>query len=178
MDGRVRQIFLWEIGRQSNYAVIAVGDLRQALQTHNEDRIWYSLHALLVAVGNISKLLWPGRPQIPKRGEELRAYLSISEDSPLAARTVRNHFEHLDHRLEKWATQSLPGLYGDPWIGPPRALFKGDTAKDFFRHFDKRTFTLTFCGEVYHLRPINKAVRSLHRKLVNERLVRGRWLGP
>jgi len=190
MEERVRRIFLSEAGWQCNFALIAVGDLKQALQTQDEERIWYSLHAFLVAAGNISKLLWPGRnktprkpkvqgrPQIPKRGEELRAHLSIPKDSPMVARRVRNHFEHLDERLEAWAAQPQTGLYGTPWVGPPRDLFKDDTVKHFFRNFDKRTFTLTFCGEVYELRPIIKAVRGLHRKLVKKGLVRVRLWGP
>ena len=70
--------------------------VNQALQTGAMDRIWCSVQAFLVAAGNISKLLWPPKPLLPERGAELRANLSVGDDSPLEPRTFRNHFEYFD----------------------------------------------------------------------------------
>jgi hypothetical protein len=72
-----------------------------------QDRFWYSVQSLLMAAANVSKLLWPtyrrGENLIPCRGEELRKSLAISDEhSPLSDRTLRNHFEHFDARLEHW----------------------------------------------------------------------------
>jgi len=190
MNDQRQEIFLLEVEKQCKYALIAADDLKRALKTQDLDRLWYSLHSFLVAVGNISKLLWPSRPkmprkakirskpQVPNRGGELRAHLSVPADSPLAARTFRDHFEHFDERLEAWAMQARPGPFVDSCVGPPEQFFAGLTAKDFLRHFDPRTYTLTFRGEVYHLLPIIEAVRGLYRKLMEAGPRRRKRAGP
>jgi len=57
METRILRIFQREVERQCRFALIAVQDLNQALQTVDMDRIWYSVQAFLVAAGNVSKLL-------------------------------------------------------------------------------------------------------------------------
>lgn len=113
MEAMVLRIFQREVERQCKFAIIAVEDLSQALQIGDMDRIWYSIQAILVAAGNVSKLLWPPKPLLPERGAELRASLSVDDDSPLEPRTFRNHFEHFDERLEQWATSSERRNFAD-----------------------------------------------------------------
>jgi hypothetical protein len=60
----------------------------------------------LLAVGRISRLLWPPDPLFPNRGAELRESLGVSEDSPLKALEFVEHFEHLDRHLETWYVTS------------------------------------------------------------------------
>src|SRR5262245_31514648 len=82
------------------------------------DRLWYAVQGFLVAAGNISKLLWPSdKPIFPERGPEIRAGLRVEDDSQLKARTLRNHFEHFDERLERWAASPEPLTLGDSYIG-------------------------------------------------------------
>jgi hypothetical protein len=57
MNRQLLQIFHLEVEKQCKFAVMAVQDLKNALHANDMDRIWYSLHAFLTAVGNTSKLL-------------------------------------------------------------------------------------------------------------------------
>jgi hypothetical protein len=118
-EERVLNLFKLEVRTQARYGLTALNDLRQALdalrpsraqdeqiQTQLMDRIWYSIHGFLSAAGNMSKLLWPSRraeADAAARRTALRRDLQVEEDSPLASRVLRNHFEHFDERLDAWA---------------------------------------------------------------------------
>jgi hypothetical protein len=45
------------MGLASRFALMAIQDLKQVLQTRDLDRLWYSVQAFLVTTENISKLL-------------------------------------------------------------------------------------------------------------------------
>lgn len=155
-------MFQREVNRQCKFALIAVEGMEPALRTDRPDfdRFWYSVQAFLVAVGNISKLLWPSNPHIPERGRELRELLLVDDESILAPRRFRNHFEHFDERLEDWATSSDRHNVADSNIGPP-SMIVGLDPSDFLRNFDTSRFAITFRGDVYEVRPIVEAIRAL-----------------
>jgi len=167
METMVLRIFQREVERQCKFAIIAVQDLNQALQIGDMDRIWYSIQAILVAAGNVSKLLWPPKPLLPERGTELRASLSVDDDSPLEPRTFRNHFEHFDERLEQWAASSERRNFADSNVGPP-GMIVGLEPGDFLRNFDTTNFAVTFRGDIYYLQPVINAIRDLWRKATVE----------
>lgn len=155
-------IFQREVNRQCKFALTAVEDMKSALdiKAPNLDRFWYSVQAFLMAVGNISKLLWPSNPHIPERGRELREFLSVDGESVLELRKFRNHFEHFDERLEDWATSSDRHGFADSNVGPPNMIV-GIAPSDFLRNFDTSRFAITFRGDVYEVRPIVEAIRAL-----------------
>jgi hypothetical protein len=62
MDKMLLRIFQREVERQTCFALMAFSDLEAALRIGDIDRIWYSVQGFLVAVGNVSKLLWPSQP--------------------------------------------------------------------------------------------------------------------
>jgi hypothetical protein len=141
------------------------------------ERLWYSVQAFLGAAGNISKLLWPayrkGEELIPQRGPELRASLAVEEDSPLAPRTLRNHFEHFDARLEAWAVSSTPRGFVDSNIGPA-SMVSGFDPGHCLRNFDTVNFAVTFQGETYRLRPIIEAIQAIYQR-ATEKLRERAW---
>ncbi|MDA4118946.1 MAG: hypothetical protein OK455_11465 [Thaumarchaeota archaeon] len=47
---------------------------------------WYSIQALLVAVANVSRLLWTDKRGNAERGRELRKRLSIGDNHPFKSR--------------------------------------------------------------------------------------------
>lgn len=167
METITLRIFQREVERQCRFAIIAVQDLNQALQADDMDRIWYSIQAFLVAAGNISKLLWPPKPLLSERAVELRVSLSVADDSPLELRTFRNHFEHFDERLEKWAKSSKRQNFIDSNVGPS-GVIPDFEAEDFLRNFDTLTLTITFRGDVFHLQPVANAIRDLWQKAAIE----------
>ena len=139
---------------------MAAGDLEGALGAQDGDRVWYSVQGLLIAVGNISKLLWPIAAH-EERGRSLRQVLGVPDDSVLAPRTFRNHFEHFDERLESWATSSERGNFVDSNIGPP-GMIVGIDPGDYLRNLDTQDLAVTFRGDKYELNSILQAVKTLH----------------
>jgi len=169
METMILQIFQHEVKRQCKFASIAFKDMKHALDTHDMDRIWYCVQAFLIAAGNISKLLWPSAPLLPERGDELRTSFAISDESPLEPRKFRNHFEHFDERLEKWAASSKRNNFVDSNVISQGAI-KGVNLEDCLRNLDSTNFAVTFRGDVYYLLPVYKAIEELWRKAETQKL--------
>lgn len=66
----VDRVFLWEIDRQARYALLAAGELGEHLRSRSVDGVFRAIQSILIAAGNVSKLLWPERN--PERGKRLR----------------------------------------------------------------------------------------------------------
>ena len=160
MDPGVLQLFVREVDRQAQFGLIAAADLLLAVTKCDKDHVWYSIQSLLVATGNVSKLLWPSRRASSARGDTLRQMLQVRNDSPLFSRVCRNHFEHFDDRLEAWAISVHTHLVVDSNIGSLRSI-RGGPLSFYVRNFDPSTETLTFHDEVYELRPIINALEKL-----------------
>jgi len=165
MEKMVLKIFQMEIERQCKFAIIAIEEVKIGLSNNNSDLVWYAIQNFLVAVGNISKIFWPTRNK--ERGEELRRSLGIEDNSPIQARNFRNHFEHFDERLEEWAKSSERHNFVDSSILPPN-MIAGIDQKDFLRIFNPTTWTLTFRGDKYELKPIIKAIYELYPNVSTE----------
>jgi len=164
MEKMVLMIFEKEIERQCKFALIAKEQINIGLK-NNIDLFWYAIQNFLVATGNISKIFWPSEQKYEERGVELRQILGIKEDSPLKSRTFRNHFEHFDDRLEKWARSSQRKNFADSNIGPSN-MISGLDEGDYMRNFDTTSWALTFRGDKCKLKPIIKAIEDLYPKII------------
>lgn len=159
MDAHIQHVFVRELERQAQFGLIAVADLNAALAACDNDRVWYSIQGLLIAAGNVSKLLWPG-PEYESRGAALRQLLSVADDSVLAPRTFRNHFEHFDERLDAWVAGDEAHNFVDSNIGPT-GMISGLDSKNFLRNLDTTEMAVTFRGDSYRLQPITTALQDV-----------------
>ena len=173
MDKMLLRIFQREVERQTRFALLSATDLETGLKAGDVDRIWYAVQALLVAAGNVSKLLWPPRPSVPNRGEEVRQSLSVPDDSILAPRAFRNHFEHFDERLEEWAASSQRKNFVDSNVGPT-GMISGLGPTDYLRNLDTTQCAVTFRGDTYLLKPLVEALSELHVRAAAE-AVKPHW---
>lgn len=154
------QAFIYEIQHQCKFSDLAFQDIVNALHEGSTDRVFFAAHSLLVAVGNISKLLWPTMESCKDRGRELRDLLQVSDASILKSRTFRNHFEHFDERLDKWANSSKRKNFVDSNIAPPGSISGLDT-EDWMRNLDPISLTLTFHGDNYSISEIMEALKPI-----------------
>jgi len=152
--------FLHEMKTQCEFAVLAFEDLELPGFSAGLGRFWFSIQSFLVAVGNISKILWPSDGRYAERGERLRLLLGITDASPIQCRSFRNYFEHFDERLEKWFAIPHPRDIVDRNIGPIRTL-GGLDAKHFLRNYAFDVHALFFQGERYDLVPVCEEVKTL-----------------
>jgi hypothetical protein len=131
-------------------------------------RFWYSAQGFLLAVANISRMLWPtardhrgARLVSVSRGIELRRHLGLPARSPLTDRAVRNQFEHFDAGLDLWAEREKR-ILADGEVGPTTQV---EDLKNRFRDYDPASETLTFQGQRISLRELSDALDDLARRL-------------
>lgn len=173
-DLMMLRTFQREVAKQCRYALISIDLLNQANSQRASQRIfdqaptWYAVQGFLIAAGNISKLLWgtkgggAAKLQVRiKQRRELRSSLGISENSILKlSPDFRNHFEHLDERVEDWADESTHHNMVDDLIGPTTAI-GGIDPRDFFRSYNPSTHRLCFRGESFEIAPLVHAIDAL-----------------
>jgi hypothetical protein len=141
LDPRLMEVFEREILHQWDFMRIAADALNQELsQEVPAPMFWFALHAMLSALGNISKIFWPsGRPDAStvRRCELLRQEYAVSDSSLLGDRTVRNDLEHLDERIDKWWATSERHNLADRIVGPIQGSIAGLDPDDYLRWFDQ-----------------------------------------
>lgn len=99
-------------------------DVTQRQEQAIDNQLWFSLNAIVGSAANVSKHLWPLpsrrsslKKALPKRGEELRASLGVTDDSPLRSNQVRNNVEHADEKLEEWFLDHPDGVLVKRLVG-------------------------------------------------------------
>ena len=108
-------VLIGEIVTQSKFAANAAGRLAES---SDQIEVWGSIQSIMVAAGNVSKILWPVGKQYKERGKQLRDLIGIDVDNLLSDRTFRNHFEHYDERIEDWFDGNDSAVYTDQSIDP------------------------------------------------------------
>lgn len=165
----IRSVFKDEISQQCDFALMAFADLEAALARHDMPRVWYSVQAFVASCANISKLLWPNADDAAAErvhGAPLREELGITDASPIKSRKLRNHFEHLDERLDTWAQHSPNHMLvqrnvGDGDISSFIHVSPPLGPKDTAGYLNTATFTVTFQQDEYSLLPMLQAIREL-----------------
>jgi hypothetical protein len=112
-------------------------------------------------------MLWPlsnSKSASKERGKRLRSLVSASDITVLEDKKFRNHFEHFDERLDKWAEHPTKPLL-DGWIAYNGANFSLDENESMLRTFDAKNFTVFFYGEKYPLEPLIEAINKLQARV-------------
>ena len=90
----------------------------------------YDAQACLTAMANVSKLFKPGIPVGKKkdrhgfaeqRGRYLRELFKLSDELRVLERTMRDHYEHYDERLDRWIMSHPYAKDDDSGSGSPPA---------------------------------------------------------
>jgi len=173
-DNYLQSIFVTEVRNQCRFALQAENQLHSALSSNNTVETFAAIQALLTAVANVSKLLWPTRSRLADRGNTLRNLLAVSDESPVKSKDFRNHFEHFDDRLEDWALESKRRNIADMNVGSMDKI-KGIDSSDFLRNFDSNRFILTFRGQTYDIGKVCSEVRKIEEKAGQHSIPSAQW---
>jgi hypothetical protein len=73
---------------------------------------------------------------------------------------VRNHFEHFDERLERWASKPGPKGLGDRIVGPREAV-SSIVPITYYRSFEPQAYVVSFGDDHYAVRPVIAAAHML-----------------
>ncbi len=68
--------------------------------------IFEKLRLVLTYTASTSRIFWPPRNKAKARGERLRKLVGIPKDHALSDRSLRDHIEHFDERLDDWLGQA------------------------------------------------------------------------
>lgn len=143
MDQRLRQGLLIHVVTQCSYAIAEAESVADAVQRGEIDGVFRHTQSMLGACANVSKVFWPARGRAGSKVDRssraaLRKNVELDEESALANRTIRDHLEHMDERIEDWATKGSGGVWHDANVGSGQTL--GATSRGhvdgYFRHFD------------------------------------------
>ncbi len=162
-----------------------LGRLRSGVETldfatrntlHNE--VFRSLHSLLSHASNVSRLFWPAPPRRGKgetasahasriarhpqsrRAAFLRAAAGLGPQHALKSREIRDHLEHFDERLDRWAATSVGKSIVQDLIGGPNTI-SGIADEDMMRWYDPTTHSLRFQGAKYEIRAITDGLADV-----------------
>ena len=127
------------------------------VEQDDHDRLWSAIHGLLIALGNLSKLMWPVRGGNPE-GLVVRALLHVPEDSPLSHRMFRDSWEHYDERLDTYTHRVREPPPSDEFISP---LSGFPEATVFLKAYDREKQTLQFLGRFIELAPLLQLVSHI-----------------
>ncbi|MGF1473867.1 MAG: hypothetical protein ACFB50_19270 [Rubrobacteraceae bacterium] len=167
MDRFLLRQFQREVERQCRFAIMAFEDIETSRAMGSGRRFWFSIQNLLVALGRISRLLWPPEDSHSGRGRELRESLEAPADFPLRNREIVEYFEQFEERLENWYETSGSHRFFDSYTEPLDVLAT-TTQGDRFRGFDTENEAILFHGEMYRLQPLAEAVETLLDKAERE----------
>lgn len=131
-----------------------------------------SVHSFLTHLSNISRLIWPpalspkqncfcDKPRAMgltcntcvarmRSAEILSALNIVDPEHVLKNRTLRDHLEHFDERIDHWMQTSERRNYVQDYIGAKGGI-QGMEESDMMRQYDPASGNFTFRGETYSL---------------------------
>lgn len=151
-------VLISEIVLQTKIAQRASERLHATHESFDRLDVWCSIQSILVATGNISKILSPIYKKYEARGNRLRELLKVGDDNPLLDRKFRNYFEHYDERIEELFNNTSSVVYRDLAMNPS---FRGASAANVHRGYNSFNNTLIFRGQVLDLNKVSKALEEI-----------------
>jgi hypothetical protein len=98
-----------------------------------------------------------------KRGEYLRQQHSVTDDSPLHNRALRNAWEHFDEKLDTYLISNVAGYFFPNPIAGSHTL-ADDPIGRIFKLIDTENECLVLLGEKYFFAPIRVEVQRIFHK--------------
>lgn len=158
MNGMQDMVFCGEIALQVKIARRANERLEATKDNFDNIEVWCSIQSILVAAGNISKILSPPDKKYKMRGDRLRQMLKVEDDCVLLDRKFRNSFfEHYDSRIEEWFKTHPTNAYIDLAMNPSFPERNLNT----HRGYNSFNNTLEFRGEILDLNAILIAMEKI-----------------
>ncbi|WP_426134860.1 hypothetical protein [Pseudomonas sp. PWP3-1b2] len=141
-----------------------------------------SVHSFLTHLSNISRLLWPpaitsnkkcscGKPSsngmmcsvcvTRNRSSQLLNVLGLQgAEHIIKNRTLRDHLEHFDERIDDWMQTSKNQNFVQDIVGPKGGIM-GLEESDMMRQYDPMTGTFRFRGETFSLIELFKGLNDV-----------------
>ena len=160
MDTMLLRVFQHQVLLQCEFMLLAAAEINESLKDKTNTRVFYSIQNLLNAAANVSKAFWGQAGKLATARQALRDSVGVSDASPLREVNMRNNFEHLDDRLDRWWAESARHNHADLSIGPI-GMIQGLDDIDMFRLFDPSTTDIVFWGQRFNLQSLIDEVQRI-----------------
>lgn len=165
MDPHVEEAYLREILIQSEYGLLAVTSTNELVREASPVLFFREAQAFLAHAAAISRILWPpgkNNATAQARGLHLRTVLGVDDTHALRARTLRDHLEHFDERLDRWSQETTHGAIIDLHIGPTSVIGGPAVGRgDFLRVYEPERKVFTFRGDEFDMQALVTGLEGL-----------------
>jgi hypothetical protein len=115
------------------------------------------------SAGIIAKVLYATNGHGRTRARQLRFFLDLGDESPLADSSIRNSLEHVDERIDKWV-QGNPLATSYSHYGISRTT---DLPSELgLRHYDSDADTFRLGRAEVRLQPVIEAIRHVQARVI------------
>lgn len=173
MDDFLEHIYLEQARQECEACFAAIKMFNSALANTDADDPFARAMELVHRAAAVSRIFWPpgsrdkhARQRAQRRADALRKSLRIPDKHPVQVRTLRDHFEHFDERLDDWAERSKNRNIVERLLGP-RSAIGGDAIQDsdIIHHYDPATKIYAFRGEKFDIQRLASGLDDLHARV-------------
>ena len=173
MDDFLLRLYLEQAKEECERAFTAINALNSAIGSTGKTDPFVPAQAIIHHAASASKIFWPpgsrdklAKKRAQQRGEVLRYELGLVSPHPIQARTLRDHFEHFDERLDAWVGQSKNRNIVKQLIGS-RAAIGGDAISDsdIIHHYDPATKMYAFRGEKFDIQALATGLDDIFKRI-------------
>ncbi len=173
MDDFLLRIYLDQAKEECEAAFGAIKALNAALASSGHTDPFGPAQAFVHHAAAVSRIFWPpgardkkARQRSQRRGELLRQAIGLHSPHAVQARTLRDHFEHFDERLDDWAERSKNRCIVKRLVGQRRAI-AGDAIsdEDIIHHYDPTTNVYAFRGEKFDVQALATGLDDIYAKV-------------
>lgn len=142
--------------------LLALVDGNDDIEAYVQDEILNKIQEIIIHGAALSRYFWPSRKEIDihrLRGERLRTAFKMDDHSPLRNRSLRDHLEHFDEKLDKHLTQEPMGYFFPKYVGP--APSDNEPPHHLFRAYFTDTGVFQILYKKYELEPLVNEIYRL-----------------
>lgn len=173
MDNHLKSVYLRQIKEECEFCLAAVQQMNLIMEKQKDGDFFREALDLVHHSAAVSRMLWPPgcrdkakKRRSQRRGEALRGELDIKNEHAIRNRTLRDHFEHFDERLDDWAENSKNRDMIGKFFGPRDAIH-GIDDKDIIHHYDPATKKYVFRGEEFDIQELVDGINDIYAKVSN-----------
>lgn len=123
--------------------------------------LFFSIQNFLTAFGNIHKILYGSGGKKFKERSELRSTVGMENDEIFHSALMRNHYEHIDSRIDQWWSETGGRVFVDGNITNGSPDFGVVNRLSLFRNYDIKLGLATFWGDSHDIKGIAEYVNQI-----------------
>lgn len=144
-------------------SLLVLVDGKEEISPDIQDEILNSIQSIIIHGAALSRYFWPirDRDALHKaRGTYLRDKFAINDNSPLKHKTLRDHLEHFDEKLDKHLKGGIVGYVLPKYVGP--SLSGNEPPHHLFRAYFVDTAVFQILNEKHEIGPLVEEIYRIH----------------